>query len=269
MKLAIIGGSLFNEPGNFIRVKEEQIKTPFGEPSGAFISGTITAPPSGLLAEYRPSMDINDVEVVFLNRHGHSHHLAPHQINYRANMFALKRLEVTHIIAVTAVGGITENMSPMKWVVPDQVIDYTYGRMQTYNDGNESEVKHIDFSYPFDGFLRDKLITALDKESCVYERQATYGVTQGPRLETIAEIKRMQRDGCDIVGMTAMPEATLARELEMNYATLSLVVNWAAGKGVSPAQQAEVISMDEIKQRIVDGNEIIEKLISHVVSLPG
>ncbi len=258
MKLAIIGGSLFNQPGNFTRVTEDQIKTPFGAPSDTFISGAITA---------RSSMEINDVEVVFLNRHGHSHHLAPHQINYRANMFALKILEVTHIIAVTAVGGISENMSPMKWVVPDQIIDYTFGRMQTYNDGNESEVKHIDFSYPFDGFLRDKLITVLDKESCSYETQATYGVTQGPRLETIAEIKRMQLDGCDIVGMTAMPEAALARELEMDYATLSLVVNWAAGKGVLSTQRAEVISMDEIKQRIVTGNEIIEKLISNVVPL--
>ena len=215
----------------------------------------------------RPSMDINDVELVFLNRHGRLHHLAPHQINYRANMFALKILEVTHVIALTAVGGISDNMPPMKWVVPDQIIDYTYGRMQTYNDGNESEVKHIDFSYPFDGFLRDKLIASLDEESCSYETQATYGATQGPRLETIAEIKRMQRDGCDIVGMTAMPEAALARELDIDYATLSLVVNWAAGKGVSSTQQAEVISMDEIKQRIVDGNEIIEKLISNVVPL--
>jgi len=250
MKLAIIGGSLFNEPGNFTRLTEDQIKTPFGTPSDAFISGTI-----------------NDVELVFLNRHGRSHHLAPHQINYRANMFALKILEVTHIIAVTAVGGISENMSPMNWVVPDQIIDYTYGRMQTYNDGNESEVKHIDFSYPFDDFLRDKLTSALDKEACVYETSATYGATQGPRLETAAEIKRMQRDGCDIVGMTAMPEAALARELEMDYATLSLVVNWAAGKGVASTQLAEVISMDEIKQRIVDGNEIIEKLINNLVQL--
>ena len=284
MKLAIIGGSLLNQPANFTRIAEDQIKTPFGTPSDTFISGTIAAPPSLLHAEYdphgrgecgkskeqfsaRPSMDINDVELVFLNRHGRLHHLAPHQINYRANMFALKILEVTHVIALTAVGGISDNMPPMKWVVPDQIIDYTYGRMQTYNDGNESEVKHIDFSYPFDDLLRDKLITALDKESCSYETQATYGVTQGPRLETIAEIKRMQRDGCDIVGMTAMPEAALARELEIDYATLSLVVNWAAGKGVSSTQQAEVISMDEIKQRIVDGNEIIEKLISNVVTL--
>ena len=250
MKLAIIGGSLFNEPGNITGVTEDRIKTPFGTPSDTFITGTI-----------------NDVEVVYLNRHGHSHHLAPHQINYRANMFALKILEVRHIIAVTAVGGISENMSPMKWVVPDQIIDYTYGRLQSYNDGNESEVNHIDFSYPFDDFLQDKLIAVLDKEACAYETQATYGVTQGPRLETIAEIKRMQRDGCDIVGMTAMPEAALSRELEMDYATLSLVVNWAAGKGMSSVQPAEVISMEEIRQRIVDGNEIIEKLISKAVTL--
>ncbi len=259
MKLAIIGGSLLGEPANFNSVTQEQIKTPFGEPSGIFVTGKISAAPSRL----------PDVDVVFLNRHGHSHHIAPHQINYRANMFALKILEVSHIIAVTAVGGISEKMSPMKWVVPDQIIDYTYGRMQTYNDGSESEVNHIDFSYPFDDFLRDKLIVALDKESCVHETQATYGATQGPRLETIAEIKRMQRDDCDIVGMTVMPEAALARELEMDYATLSLVVNWAAGKGSNPEQPADVISMDEIKQRIVDGNKIIEKLITNVVSQLG
>ena len=245
MKLAIIGGSLFNKPGNISGITKEKIKTPFGTPSDAFFVGTI-----------------DNVDVVYLNRHGRSHHLAPHQINYRANMFALKILEVTHIVAVTVVGGISENMSPMKWVVPDQIIDYTYGRMQTYNDCNEVGVNHIDFSYPFDTLIRDKLIAALEKESCAYEKQAIYGVTQGPRLETVAEIKRMQNDSCDIVGMTAMPEAALARELEMDYATLSLVVNWAAGKSARPAQPAETISMDEIKQRIVTGNEVVEKLIS-------
>ncbi|MBN4063548.1 S-methyl-5'-thioinosine phosphorylase [Cardiobacterium sp. AH-315-I02] len=248
MKLAIIGGSLFNKPGNITEVTKEKIKTPFGTPSDTFTVGTI-----------------DDVEVVYLNRHGRSHHLAPHQINYRANMFALKILEVTHVIAVTAVGGISENMPPMKWVVPDQIIDYTYGRMQTYNDCNEVGVNHIDFSYPFDTILSDKLITALETEVCAHEKKAIYGATQGPRLETIAEIKRMQNDGCDIVGMTAMPEAALARELEMGYAMLSLVVNWAAGKGVSSAQSAAAISMDEIKQRIVTGNETVENLISNVV----
>ena len=248
MKLAIIGGSLLGEIHEFTRITEERIKTPFGEPSDICTTG-----------------EINNTEVVYVNRHGHSHHIAPHQINYRANMFMLKILEVTHVIAVTAVGGISEKMSPMQWVVPDQIIDYSYGRMQTYNDGNENEVNHIDFTYPFEDSLRKKLQHAVEMENMPCLTQATYGVTQGPRLETIAEINRMQRDGCDIVGMTAMPEAALARELEMNYATLSLVVNWAAGKGGE--DDSEIISMDEIKLRIADGNEQIEKIIKNLVSL--
>lgn len=248
MILAVIGGSLFNSADIVVGTTETQIKTPFGTPSDAFIRGTI-----------------DNIKVVYLNRHARSHHLAPHQINYRANMFALKTLGVTHIIAVTAVGGISKNMSPMKWVVPDQIIDYSYDRMHTFNGDNEASINHIDFSYPFDTLLSGALIATLNREFCAYEKRATYGVTQGPRLETIAEINRMQNDGCDIVGMTAMPEAALARELEIDYAMLSLVVNWAAGKGTAPAQSAEAVSMDEIKQRIVIGNEIVEKLISNVV----
>ena len=248
MRLAIIGGSLLGKMQEFTRVTEERIKTPFGQPSDTFVSGTI-----------------DDIEVVYFNRHGNSHHLAPHQINYRANMFVLKILEVTDIIAVTAVGGITEKMSPMTWVVPDQIIDYSYGRMQTYNDGNDKEVKHIDFSYPFENNLRKKLQTAVEMENLECVSQATYGVTQGPRLETIAEINRMQNDGCDIVGMTAMPEAALARELDMNYATLSLVVNWAAGKGNVDGQEAEIIFMEEIGRRISEGNKISEKLVRNIV----
>lgn len=250
MKLAIIGGSLLKEISNLSNVTEERIKTPFGLPSDNFISG-----------------EINDFEVVYFNRHGVSHHIAPHQINYKANMFVLKILDVTHIVSITAVGGITEKMSPMKWVVPDQIIDYTHGRMHTYNDGNDKEVQHIDFSYPFDETLSKNIARAIEMESCDYESQATYGVTQGPRLETVAEIKRMQRDGCDIVGMTAMPEAAFARELEMKYATLSLVVNWAAGKGGGGDAIPDLVSMDEIKQRISDGNKTTEKIIHNVVSL--
>ena len=255
MKLAIIGGSLLGEIHEFTRITEESIKTPFGEPSDICTTARI-----------------KNTEVVYVNRHGPSHHIAPHQINYRANMFMLKMLEVTHVIAVTAVGGITEKMSPMQWVVPDQIIDYTYGRMQTYNDGNENEVNHIDFTYPFDDSLRKKLQHAIGMENMECITQATYGVTQGPRLETVTEIKRLQRDGCDIVGMTAMPEAALARELEMSYATLSLVVNWAAGKGAADSsdktqQTSEIISMDEIKQRIAVGNEKIENVIKNVISL--
>lgn len=250
VKLAIISGSLLKQISSLSNVTEERIKTPFGQPSDNFISG-----------------EIDGMEVVCFNRHGVSHHIAPHQINYKANMFVLKILDVTHIIAITAVGGITEKMSPMTWVVPDQIIDYTHGRMHTYNDGNDKEVQHIDFSYPFDQSICDKLVSAIKMENCECESKATYGVTQGPRLETVAEIERMQRDGCDIVGMTAMPEAAFARELEMKYATLSLVVNWAAGKGSGENVPPEIISMDEIHQRISDGNEITEKIIKSVITL--
>lgn len=255
MKLAIIGGSLLKQIDALSDVSEEHVNTPFGEPSDVFITGSI-----------------DDIEVVYCNRHGISHHIAPHQIDYKANMFALKVLDVSHVLAVTAVGGITEKMSPMKWVVPDQIIDYTHGRMQTYNDSKDKEVRHIDFSYPFDDMLSNKIIRSLQIAGCDFEPRGTYGVTQGPRLETAAEIKRMCRDGCDIVGMTAMPEASLARELEMDYAQLSLVVNWAAGAGASSEtvadeqQRHEIISMDEIRERIAEGNVQAEMLIRHFVS---
>ncbi len=250
VKLAIIGGSLLKQINSLSSASEELIKTPFGLPSDNFTSG-----------------DIDGLDVVYFNRHGASHHIAPHQINYKANMFALKLLEVTHIIAITAVGGITEKMSPMKWVLPDQLIDYTHGRIHTFNDGNDEEVQHIDFSYPFDKMLSSKLASAIEMQGGDYETKATYGVTQGPRLETVAEIKRMQHDGCDIVGMTAMPEAAFARELEMPYATLSLVVNWAAGKGSSDDALMEIISMDEIRQRISEGNKTADKIIQIAASL--
>ena len=257
MKLAIIGGSLIKKLDSLAAHQQERVKTPFGEPSDHFICA-----------------DINGLELVYFNRHGSAqHHIAPHQVNYKANMFALKTLDVTHVIAVTAVGGITDRMSPMKWAVPDQLIDYTHGRIQTYNDVNDDAVNHIDFSYPFDEMLCAKLIRSLQMEACEFEVDGTYGVTQGPRLETVAEIKRMQNDGCDIVGMTAMPEASLARELEMPYAQLSLVVNWAAGAGPAPADSSgatrrhEVISMDEIRARISEGDVMAEKQINRLASL--
>lgn len=255
MKLAIIGGSLFPE----LKVQqqllapllEETITTPYGETSDTYTTGKI-----------------KNLEVVYLNRHGRSHQLSPHHINYKANMFALKLLEVTDIIAVAAVGGITEKMSPMKCVIADQLVDYTHGRIQTYNDVKDDAVKHIDFSYPFDENLRSQLNEAAAMCSIKTEMKATYGVTQGPRLETVAEILRMQGDGCDIVGMTAMPEAAMARELEMNYANLSLVVNWAAGKSDKPdSVTAEIISMDEIRQRITEGNTIIENIVHQLLML--
>ncbi len=245
MKLAIIGGSLLSELTGLANSDQERVTTPFGLPSDAFTRG-----------------ELNGIDVVYFNRHGNAHHIAPHQINYKANMFALKILDVSHVIAVTAVGGISEKMSPMKWVVPDQIIDYTHGRLHTYNDGSETAVNHIDFSYPFDKDLSNALLQAVTMASDKAESSAVYGVTQGPRLETAAEITRMQRDGCDIVGMTAMPEAAFARELEMKYAVLSLVVNWAAGKG----EASSLVSMDEIQQRIAQGNKTAENIIQNVTS---
>lgn len=253
MKLAIIGGSLLSDLNSLTDVSEESIKTPFGQPSDNLLTGKI-----------------ENQDIVYLNRHGRpatneTHHIAPHQINYRANIFALKLLEVTHIIAIAAVGGITKKMAPMKYVIPDQLIDYSYGRMQTYNDGNKYEVKHIDFTYPFDAELSKKILHACKQAGVKCINKATYGVTQGPRLETLAEIQKMKRDGCDIVGMTAMPEAALARELNIDYANLSLVVNWAAG--IENGKQSSIISMDEIKQRIEDGNKQIKGIVRNFIAL--
>jgi len=250
VKLAIIGGSLLKQIDRFDIISQEQIHTPYGEPSDSFI-----------IAE------INGLDVIYLNRHAQSHHIAPHQINYKANMFAMKLLDVSHVVAVTAVGGITEKMSPMKWAVPDQIIDYTHGRGQTYTDINDSSVNHIDFTYPFDESLSDQVKQAMQAVNCDHEPTATYGVTQGPRLETIAEIRRMHRDGCDIVGMTAMPEAGLARELDIDYATMSLVVNWAAGAGESAEsadKKAEIITMEEISERVEQGSTMAEDIIQQL-----
>jgi purine nucleoside phosphorylase len=176
-------------------------------------------------------------------------------------MFALKMLDITHIIAVTAVGGITDKMSPMRWVIPDQLIDYTYSRMQTFNDGDEHEIKHIDFTEPFNADLRVMMDKACSDTGIHCVTEATYGVTQGPRLETAAEIRKLEKDGCDIVGMTAMPETALAKELEMDYATISLVVNRAAGK------EEGIVSMDEIRQRIREGDGIISAVIENAAFL--
>ena len=257
MKLAIIGGSLLKQLSGLTdtgaETASETIDTPFGMPSGEIVSGYI-----------------DGLEVVFINRHGPEHHIPPHLVNYRANMFVLKMLEVTHIVAVMAVGGITQKMAPMSWVLPDQIIDYTYGREHTYNDGSDV-VHHIDFTYPYDAVLRQVLARALQDCGHKYISEATYGATQGPRLETAAEILKMERDGCDIVGMTAMPEASLARELEMPYANLALVVNWAAGKNgdLSDGDNAEqgLVSIEEIRRMVDDGNVMLQSIIQQLAGL--
>lgn len=245
--LAIIGGTGLNsfQEGD----TDLDTSTPFGHISAPLIE-----------------CEKKGVRVVFLARHGSPHTLPPHKINYRANMWALKNKGVTHILAVNAVGGIHRNLSAGTVVVPDQIIDYSYGREHTFSDGVSypgviGDLQHIDFTFPFNEELRSCLAKAA--ENCredIVER-ATYAVSQGPRLETAAEINRFEIEGCDIVGMTAMPEAALARELDMDYASICLVVNPAAGRS------ATLISMDDIHRVIDSGMIKVRKILEEAVSL--
>lgn len=210
---AIIGGTGLTELDNLDITHKEMVNTPYGPPSGPLVFGKVS-----------------ELDVVFLARHGYRHTIPPHMVNYRANLWALKEVGANSVIAVAAVGGISSEMRPERIVIPDQIIDYTYGRSQTFFEDDLSFVTHIDFTYPYDLELRRLLVNSAQSLGLDPHDGGVYAATQGPRLESIAEINRLQRDGCDIVGMTGMPEAALARELEMNYATCGLVINWAAGK---------------------------------------
>ena len=220
-QLAIIGGTGLTQLDDLKIIKREQLNTPYGSPSAEFVTG-----------------QLNHCQIVFLARHGNPHSIAPHKINYRANIWALKHLGVEQIIAVAAVGGITSEMAPAHLAIPDQIIDYSYGRKHTFFE--EDTVTHIDFTYPYNQKLRSRLISAASIANIKISPVGTYGCTQGPRLETAAEIRRMERDGCDLVGMTGMPEAALAKELDMAYASISVVANWAAGKAEGEITMAEI-----------------------------
>lgn len=214
--LAVIGGSGLAGLGQMKVQRREVARTPFGDPSGLLIFG-----------------EMNDAPVLFLARHGPGHILAPHRINYRANVWALRQAGATHILAVAAVGGIAENVGPGVMAAPDQIIDYTYGREHTFCDGSDRSVVHVDFTQPYSDELRNSVIAAAASAREPLVAGGVYGATQGPRLETAAEITRMARDGATLVGMTGMPEAALARELSLHYAHLCVVSNWAAGCGNS------------------------------------
>jgi 5'-deoxy-5'-methylthioadenosine phosphorylase len=222
-KLAIIGGTGLTQLSGLTIIKRDKIDTPYGAPSADFMTG-----------------ELNQKEVVFLARHGNPHTLAPHKINYRANIWGLKQLGVEQIIAVAAVGGITHAMVPAHIAIPDQIIDYSYGRKHTFFEDENYPVTHVDFSYPYSQTLRNALILAATKAHIAITPIGTYGCTQGPRLESSAEIKRMEQDGCDVVGMTGMPEAALARELDIDYAAISVIANWAAGKSDGEITMADI-----------------------------
>ena len=243
-KLAIIGGTGLTQLSALKIIKHDKLTTPYGLPSADFITG-----------------ELNQKEVIFLARHGNPHTIAPHKINYRANIWGLKQLGVEQIIAVAAVGGITDEMTPAHIAIPDQIIDYSYDRKHTFFEDENYPVTHIDFTYPYSQKLRSALITAAAKANIKISPIGTYGCTQGPRLETAAEIKRMERDGCDLVGMTGMPEAALAKELAMDYAAISVIANWAAGK------TAGEITMAEIEQHLYVGMANTAELLKAFIAL--
>lgn len=245
-RLAIIGGTGLSQLADFKIINHEQITTPYGEPSADFVIG-----------------ELNEKEVVFLARHGNSHGIAPHKINYRANIWGLKQLGVENIVAVAAVGGITPEMVPAHIAVPDQIIDYSYGRQHTFFEDEANPVTHIDFSYPYSQALRSRLIIAAKQAGLQVSPIGTYGCTQGPRLETAAEIKRMEQDGCNVVGMTGMPEASLAKEQGINYAAIGVIANWAAGK-----TEGE-ITMAEIEQNLHKGMANTALLLKAFVEMTG
>jgi 5'-methylthioinosine phosphorylase len=228
--LAIIGGSGLSKLATIANSRREVVRTPYGDPSGPLTFGKLGAS-----------------DVVFLARHGYGHTIAPHEINYRANLWALQKVGVTEVVAVATVGGIRADLVAGKLLLPNQIIDYTWGRACTFFEGGDQPVTHIDFTHPYDEALRMRLAKAAADAGLPLHLSGTYGCTQGPRLETAAEIKRMGQDGCDIVGMTGMPEAALARELNLAYAALGVVANAAAGVGAS----SDRISLDDIT-RVLD-----------------
>ncbi|MGH8160031.1 MAG: S-methyl-5'-thioinosine phosphorylase [Rhodanobacter sp.] len=238
--LAVIGGSgLYKFPG-LENTARHTVDTPYGPASGDVVIG-----------------DFAGKRVAFLARHGESHTLPPHRVNYRANLWALHSLGARRVIGVNAVGGIRGDMGPRVIVVPDQLIDYTHGRTTSFCDVEGAEVRHIDFSEPYTESLRRQLLAAARVAEIAVIGSGCYGATQGPRLETRAEIARMKRDGCDLVGMTGMPEAALARELALEYACLALVANFAAGCG----DEAE-ISIDEIFAHLAAATAEVPRILA-------
>jgi 5'-methylthioinosine phosphorylase len=241
--LAIIGGSGLTKLASLEVRRRKVARTPYGDPSGAITYGRI-----------------GKSEALFLARHGYGHTIAPHEVNYRANLWALKQAGASEIISVASVGGIRNDIWPGTIIVPHQIIDYTWGRASTFFEGPGAPVNHIDFTQPYSREVRARLVAAA---AAVGERimdGGVYAATQGPRLETAAEINRLQRDGADIVGMTGMPEAALAREIGLEYAAIAVVANYAAGRGDSEQAVAldkiEIV-LDEAMGRV---RRIIEKL---------
>jgi 5'-methylthioinosine phosphorylase len=228
--LAIIGGSGLTKLANLEVSRRLAARTPYGDPSGAITCGKV-----------------GKSDVLFLARHGYGHTIAPHEVNYRANLWALKDCGADRVVSVASVGGIRNDIWPGMILLPHQVIDYTWGRPSTFFEGPGAPVNHIDFTEPYSRLMRMRLLKAAAATGERITDGGVYAATQGPRLETAAEINRLERDGADIVGMTGMPEAALAREIGLEYAALTVVANYAAGRGDSE----HAVPLDKI-QAVLD-----------------
>lgn len=243
--LAIIGGTGLTQLANLAITHRQVVRTPYGEASAALTFGAI-----------------NGHEVIFLARHGYGHTIPPHRVNYLANIWALKERGATHIVSVASVGGIHPDLTPGTLVAPDQIIDYTYGRKNTYFNGDDNPVTHVDFTEPYCETTRQRIIAAAAtaKEHCI--AQGVYACVQGPRLETAAEIDRLERDGATMVGMTGMPEASLSRELDLRYAAIGVVANHAAGRGSSKT----AISGNEVQTTLTAAMIRVRVVLEHIVA---
>ena len=246
--LGIIGGSGLARLAQLEAARRQAVTTPYGKPSCALTAGTMAG-----------------CKVIFLARHGDRHAIPPHAINYRANIWALRARGVRNIAAIFTVGGIRADLGPGALAVPDQIIDYTHGRQSTYFDQGRDGVTHVDFTHPYCAAMRQRLLEAARAVNEGVVDGGTYAATQGPRLETAAEIGRLERDGADMVGMTGMPEAGLAREAGLCYAAIAVVVNSAAGRGAS----ARGINLTDIESVARHAMERVHRVLGQLVKLDG
>jgi 5'-methylthioinosine phosphorylase len=241
IELAIIGGTGLYRLADLQDIETHLPDTRFGAPSGPVRIGTLEGH-----------------RVAFLARHGEAHSVPPHQVNYRANLAALQALGARRILALNTVGGITGRFGPRVLACPDQLIDYTWGRVSTICEESGTDVLHVDFGEPYTRALRDAVLAAAIAAGVELVDGGCYGATQGPRLETRAEIARLRRDGCDLVGMTGMPEAGLAREMGLEYACLAIIANWAAGAG---PDTDEVITLQDVLDNVAMASARLPDLI--------
>ncbi|MDD4977796.1 MAG: S-methyl-5'-thioinosine phosphorylase [Gallionella sp.] len=242
--LAIIGGRGLSQLANLKITHRQVMRTPYGEPSGAFLFGTL-----------------DHHEVIFLARHGYGHTIPPHLVNYRANLWALREQGVTEVVSVATVGGIRADLKPGVIVVPDQIIDYTHGRDSTFYEVRDKAYSNADFTLPYSSELRERILSSAVTAGQQFVDGGVYAATQGPRLDSIAEINRYERDGADMVGMTGMPETALAKELELHYATIAVVANHAAGRG----DNTHRINMESVNATAEAAMERVRKVLECVV----